>query len=157
MHMHISTARIAEYVQGPALRIVVAQTDPKDQASFRTLVRDFVGIPSDHSAGEESAQSSAYHTACDRGGRCRAKTDSRDSCARNIADIAWDADRGRPALNPRVSFHERTLRDMTIVRDLGGRETEITKIVPSDAKMESAARSKPETSSSSTAFQRFAS
>ena len=133
MHVHIATAGVGEYVQRTALRIVVAQTDPKDQASLRKLLRDFVDMPSDHGAGEESAQPSAYHaahnSARDGGRRCRAKTNRGDSCTRNTADVAWNSDRGRRALHPRVSFYEGTLRDVTIVLDLGDIPIEMTNSV----------------------------
>ena len=82
MHVHIVTAGVREYVQRTALRLVVAQTDPKDQASLRKPLRDFVDVPSDHGAGEESAQPGACHTAHnsarDDGRRCRAKTNRGD-------------------------------------------------------------------------------
>ena len=130
MHVHIATAGVGEYVQCTALRIVVAQIDPKDQASFRKQLRDFVDMPLDHGAGEERAQPSAYHaahnSARDGGRRCRAKTNRGDSCTGSTADVAWNADRGRRALHPRVSFHEGTLRDVMIVLELSDSPIEMT-------------------------------
>ena len=83
MHVHIASARVAEDVQSPPLRVVVAQTDPKDQTSLSELLRDVVDMPSDHGAGEESAQPGADHAAHNAAGDCahccRAKTDGAHS------------------------------------------------------------------------------
>src|SRR5271156_2688631 len=83
-------------------------------------------MPSDHGASEEGAQPSAHHTAHDGARRCCAKTNRGDSCTRNAADVAWNADRGRRALHPRVSIEEGSLRGVTIVLDLCGIPLEMT-------------------------------
>ena len=90
-------------------------------------------VPPDHGPGEKSTQPGPCHAAHnstrDSGHRCRAKTNRDNSCTHNTADVTWNADRGRRALHPKVTFREGTLRDLMTVYDLGDIPIETTNSV----------------------------